>query len=145
MKRREVGALGLLITLWLGLGVPQSNAQNGEEIRNVVLMITDGTSLPTVSLARWYQRMLHPEMRHLNIDPYLCGTVITFCSDAPTGDSAPTTSCYVNGMPSNTGFVSTYPRDAGASNLVPVDTARQYAPLITLLEAARLERGMRTG
>ena len=56
MKRREVGALGLLITLWLGLGVPQSNAQNGEEIRNVVLMITDGTSLPTVSLARWYQR-----------------------------------------------------------------------------------------
>lgn len=145
MKRREVGALGLLITLWLGLGVPQSNAQNGEEIRNVVLMITDGTSLPTVSLARWYQRMLHPEMRHLNIDPYLCGTVITFCSDAPTGDSASTTSCYVNGMPSNTGFVSTYPRDAGASNLVPVDTARQYAPLITLLEAARLERGMRTG
>lgn len=114
-------------------------------VKNIILMISDGTSLATVSLARWYQRMLLPDSMHLAIDPYIGGTVITFCSNAPTGDSAPTACCYLTGQPSITGFIATYPYDDGPNNLVPVDNTRAYSPLATLFEAARLEQGKSTG
>ena len=75
--------------------------------KNVILLISDGTSLPAVSLARWYQRALNPQAQHLSLDPYLSGSVITYCSNAPIGDSAPTTSCYMTGVPSIDGFIAT--------------------------------------
>lgn len=114
-------------------------------VRNVILMIPDGTSPSAVSLARWYQRYLNTERQRLAIDPYICGTVLTYSSDAPIGDSAPTTSCYMTGMPSNTGFVATYPVSSGKADLVPVDPSRAYMPLATVLEAAKIMRGKKTG
>ncbi|MDR3245408.1 MAG: alkaline phosphatase, partial [Prevotellaceae bacterium] len=74
--------------------------------KNVILMIPDGTSWATVSSARWYQRYLEPGKTNLFLDPYLCGSVLTFSSNAPIGDSAPTTSCFMTGVPSRAGFVS---------------------------------------
>ena len=123
----------------------QSQTRQPRQVKNVILMISDGTSLSTVSLARWYQRMLLPDSLHLAIDPYTGATVITFCSNAPTGDSAPTACCYLTGMPSITGFIGTYPYDDGPNNLVPIDPALAYSPLATLFEAARLEQGKSTG
>ena len=114
-------------------------------VKNVILMISDGTSLPTVSLARWYQRYKNPERKNLHLDPYLCGTLHTYCSNAPIGDSAPTTSCYMMGMPSIAGFVATYPYSDGKDDLVPVDTTWSYRPITTLMEATRILQGKRTG
>lgn len=117
----------------------------GRQVKNVILMISDGTSLSTLSLARWMQLYRHPDRPRLNLDPYLCGTVRTSSSNAPIGDSAPTTSCYVTGQPSITGFVATRPYACPGADLFPVDTARAYQPALTLLEAARLRRGAATG
>lgn len=114
-------------------------------VKNVILMISDGTSLPTISLARWYQRYQHPELTHLHLDPYLCGSILTYCSNAPIGDSAPTTSCYMTGMPSIAGFVATYPYTAGEADIVPVDSTRAYRPMMTLMEATRIYQKKRTG
>ena len=113
-------------------------------VKNVILLITDGTSTSLLSCARWYQTYLDPTQTTLNIDPYVCGLVRTHSSDAPIGDSAPTTSCYVTGMPSQTGFVSTYPV-ATDHDLVPVDANRAYQPLATLLEAAKILQHKSTG
>ena len=113
-------------------------------IKNVILMIPDGTSTSLLSAARWYQTYLDSTQTTLNIDPYICGLVRTHSSDAPIGDSAPTTSCYVSGMPSQTGFVSTYPV-ATDHDLVPVDAARAYQPLATILEAAKIQQHKSTG
>ena len=113
-------------------------------IKNVILMIPDGTSTSLLSAARWYQTYLDSTNTTLNIDPYLCGLVRTHSSDAPIGDSAPTTSCYVSGMPSQTGFVSTYPV-ATDHDLVPVDATRAYQPLATVLEAAKILQHKSTG
>ena len=82
-------------------------AQN--EIKNFILMVPDGTSTAMLSVARWYQQYMDSTQSSLNIDPYICGLVTTFCSDAPIGDSAPTTSCYVTGQPSQKGYIATYP------------------------------------
>lgn len=117
----------------------------GREVKNVILMISDGTSLSTLSLARWMQFYADSTRPKLNIDPYLCGTVRTSSSDAPIGDSAPTTSCYMTGQPSVSGFVATCPPSRPGADLFPVDTARAYRPALTLLEAARLKRGAATG
>lgn len=113
-------------------------------IRNVIVMIPDGTSSSLLSIARWYQCYTQPDRTRLSIDPYWCGAVKTHSSDAPIGDSAPTTSCYMTGQPSQTGFVSTYPV-ATTHDLVPIEASRAYQPLATLLEVARVEQGKAAG
>ena len=136
MKRFVLYSL-LNITLLCAMAQPKP-------IKNVILMIPDGTSTSLLSAARWYQTYLDSTQTTLNIDPYVCGLVRTHSSDAPIGDSAPTTSCYVSGMPSQTGFVSTYPV-ATDHDLVPVDAARAYQPLATVLEAAKMLKHKSTG
>ena len=117
-------------------------AQN--EIKNLILMIPDGTSTAMLSVARWYQQYLDPTQTTLNIDPYICGLVTTFCSNAPIGDSAPTTSCYVTGQPSQRGYVATYPPKTD-NDLVPIDATRAYQPMATLFEAAKMLQNKAVG
>ena len=114
-------------------------------VKNVIVLIPDGCSLATISLARWYQWLQHPDRPALFIDPYVCGTVRTFSSNAPIGDSAPTTSCYMTGEPSRTGFVSTYPLADGDKDILWVDSTKAYQPMMTVLEASRLVYGKSTG
>jgi alkaline phosphatase len=133
------------------LNKQQTIQSTGEEdssvdsIRNIILMIPDGCSLATVSAARWYQWLLHPDQPFLAIDPYICGTVRTFSSNAPIGDSAPTTSCYMTGQPSRAGFVATYPPADSLNDIIPVNPQKAYQPLMTILEASRLLYGKSTG
>lgn len=113
-------------------------------VKNIIVMIPDGTSLSTLSLARWYQRYLAPSQQHLAIDELMCGSVITHSSDAPIGDSAPTTSCYMSGVVSQTGFISTYPV-ATDHDIVPVDKTMAYRPAVTLAEAGKWLLNKRVG
>lgn len=109
-----------------------------DSIRNVILMIPDGTSTSVLSLARWYKGFMSGQTdASLALDPYLCGLVKTFSSDAPIGDSAPTTSCYMTGMPSQASYNSMYPLKTD-HDLVPVDATKAYQPLVTAFEASRL-------
>lgn len=130
-------ALGLLLFIAL---LPANAANRGDvkPVKNLIVMIPDGASLATMSTARWLQWYTNPEKPNLNIDPYLCGTVRTHSSNAPIGDSAPTTSCYMTGYPSLTGYVSTYPVADPENDIYPMDPERAYQPLITVLEAAKL-------
>lgn len=116
-----------------------------QQVKNVIVMIPDGCSLATVSTARWYQWYNNHDKEFLNIDPYISGTVRTTCSNAPIGDSAPTTSCYMTGYPQLSGWVSTYPLSSGKDDIYPVDNSRAYQPLTTVLEAARMIHGKSTG
>ena len=113
--------------------------------KNVIVMIPDGTSIGVVSAARWYQIFNNPEAENLAIDPYFCGTVKTFSSNAPIGDSAPTTSAYMTGMPQQTGNVAIYPLVDKENDLVVVDSSMAYQPLSTILEASRIEQKKATG
>ena len=135
---------GISILLLVLFAVGSIAAQN-KEIKNVILLIPDGTSLPVVSAARWYQRYNHPEMTGLNIDPYICGTVLTYSSNAPIGDSAPTTSCYMTGYPSRAGFIAMYPPADSLNDIIPMDATKAYQPMMTVLEAARITQNKSTG
>lgn len=114
-------------------------------VKNVILLIPDGCSFSTVSAARWYQWLKNPDLPGLYIDPFMCGTVRTSSSNAPIGDSAPTTSCYMTGELSRTGFVSTYPPYGGENDIFETDSTRAYQPMMTVLEAVKLLYGKSTG
>lgn len=116
-----------------------------QKVKNVILLIPDGCSLATVSSARWYQWYNQKGEEFLNIDPYLSGTVRTTCSNAPIGDSAPTTSTYMTGYNSLAGWVATYPIADPANDIYPMDPEKAYQPLTTVLEASRMLYGKSTG
>lgn len=135
----------LLLLAVIFVPVKAQDVENVKPVKNVILLIPDGTSLGTVSMARWLQWYTNPDKPKLNLDPYLCGTVRTHSSNAPIGDSAPTTSCYMTGQPSRTGYVSTYPENDGDNDIYPTDPARAFQPLTTVLEAAKMTQGKSTG
>lgn len=145
MKRSTLSLLILLTILasvaLTMLFIPSSDGiEYGKvkQVKNIVVMIPDGTSLSTVSIARWLQFYNDPSQPKLNLDQYLCGTVSTFSSNAPIGDSAPTTSCYMTGYPSRTGHVSTHPVADPENDILPLDPNRAYQPLATILEGMKI-------
>ena len=77
----------LLLLSVIFMPVKAQDVENVKPVKNVILLIPDGTSLATVSMARWLQWYTNPDKPKLNIDPYLCGTVRTHSSNAPIGDS----------------------------------------------------------
>lgn len=114
-------------------------------LKNVILMIPDGTSAPVVTLSRWVKLgRKSVNGPGLNIDPWFCGFVKSYNSDSPIGDSAPTGSAYATGHLSQTGFVATYPPAHPGFDLFTPDPTRAWHPMLTVLEAARM-LGKRTG
>lgn len=114
-------------------------------VKNVIVMIPDGTSISVLTASRWLKSMDRPADGKLWLDPYLCGTVLTFCSNTPIGDSAPTTSCYMTGVPMRPGNVSIYAVADPENDLVPLNPEMAYQPLATVLEASRIRLGKSTG
>ncbi|MBD8349589.1 alkaline phosphatase [Dysgonomonas sp. HGC4] len=135
----------LILILSCGLVWSQQYHRPVKPVKNVIVMIPDGTSIGVVSAARWYQIYNKLGGENLNIDPYVCGTVKTFSSNAPIGDSAPTTSAYMTGMPQRTGNVAIYPVADPENDLVKVDPSMAYQPLVTILEAAKIQKKKAVG
>lgn len=144
MKHKKI-SLVLVMAFLLIFQVKAIDPKTVKPVKNIILMVSDGTSLSNLSLARWLQYYQDPSKPKLFLDPYLCGTVRTNCSDGPIGDSAPTTSCYVTGHASRAGYVSSYPPDQGEANIDPIDGTKAYGPMATLLEAAKQVYGKSTG
>ena len=119
-------------------------AQQVRPVKNVIVMIPDGTSIGVYSAARWY-KMYNKLGDALNVDPYITGTVTTFSSNAPIGDSAPTSSAYATGVLQQSGNVAIHPEADPGKDIYPVDTSRTYQPAVTILEASRIEKAKANG
>lgn len=113
--------------------------------KNIILMIPDGTSIGVVSAARWYKIYNKLGGDNLNLDPYICGAVKTFSSNAPIVDSAPATSAFMTGMPSRSGNVAIYPPADKENDLVDIDPTMAYQPLATVMEAIQIEQKKAVG
>lgn len=106
-------------------------------------MIPDGTSVGVYSASRWF-KFYNGMEDALNIDPYITGTVTTFSSNAPIGDSAPTGSTYATGVLQQTGNVAIHP-EVSDNDLFPVDASRTYQPAATILEASKIMKNKAVG
>jgi len=118
-------------------------AKEVKPVKNVIVMIPDGTSIGVYSASRWFKYYSNMGDR-LNIDPYLSGTVTTFSSHAPIGDSAPTGSAYATGIPQQTGNVSIYP-EVSNQDIFPVDGSRTWQPAATILEGIKIQKQKAVG
>lgn len=118
-------------------------AQEVKPVKNVIMMIPDGTSIGVYSAARWFKYYNGMENK-LHIDPYLSGTVSTFSSNAPIGDSAPTGSTYATGVLQQVGNVGIHPT-VSDNDLFPVDANRTYQPAANILEASRIVKNKAVG
>ena len=114
--------------------------------KNLIVMITDGTSSSLLATARWYHRYMSDSLEwKLNLDPWLCGFVQSRLSDAIIPDSAPAMSGYMTGVPSRAGNISIYPEPHPGQDVVPTDPARAYQPATTILEAAQVLKNKAVG
>lgn len=114
--------------------------------KNVIFMLTDGTSEGALAAARWYERYMTGDMSfNLALDQYICGLVQTHESDCPIACSAPGMSAYMTGVPGRIGNVSMYPLPHPEHDFYPVDPDRSGQPAATVLEAARYLKGKSTG
>lgn len=102
-------------------------------IDKIILMIPDGFSVEGMTLARWMND------GSLAWDPYICGLVRTYAADAPITDSAPASTAYATGHKSHTRFIGILPDRATMPGVPAVPPGRERAPLLTILEAARLQ------
>lgn len=119
-------------------------AKDIKPTKNVIVMIPDGTSLSVLSASRWL-KTYRGEESTLNVDKYLCGTVTTFSSNAPIGDSAPTISCYTTGIPQRAGNIAIYTVPDPNNDLVRLNPDSAYQPLATILEAMQITQAKSAG
>ena len=118
-------------------------AQEVRPVRNLIVMIPDGTSASVYSAARWF-KIFNGMGTSLNVDPFLSGTVTVSNSNTPVADSASAAGAFATGVLSQAGNVAIHP-PASEYDMFPVDASRAYQPAATILEAARIKRGMATG
>jgi alkaline phosphatase len=114
----------LIFLLVLRLLPVMSQNSDPSEIRNVILLIPDGTSADLITLSRWFNNN-----RPLAVDEIICGLVKTHSIDNRFPDSAPTSTAYATGVKSVSGYIG-------------VDSSG--SPQITVMELARL-KGLATG
>jgi len=136
----------LLLLLFISsVSAQQQYKKPVKPVKNVILMIPDGTSTSVLSIARWYQIYNKLGGDQLNLDPYLCGLVKTYSSNAPIPDSAPAMSAYMTGIPSRRGRISVYPNSSPEQDIIDLDPEMAYQPLVSILEAAKIEKKKATG
>lgn len=113
--------------------------------KNVIIMLTDGTSTSLLSTARWYKSYLEENISELNLDPYVCGLVKSYLSDAPIAGSAGAMSGYMTGIPQKSRAISIYPEPNPSQDIIDVDETMANQPLATVMEAAKIEKGKAIG
>ena len=130
----------------LALAAACTPADKVRPTKNVIFMLTDGTSEGALAAARWYQRYMSGDPTfNLTLDEYICGLIQTHESDGPISCSAPAMSAYMTGVLGRIGNVSVHPIPHPGEDVFPVDSARAGQPAATVLEAARLLKGKATG
>ena len=140
MKRFNV----VLLLLTASLIFPfTGKSEEVKPVKNVIVMIPDGTTIGVYSAARWFKHYNNLG-KGLNIDPYIKGTVTTFSSDNPIGDSAPTGSTYATGVIQQSGNIAIHPKST-ENDLFKTDPSRTYQPAATILEASKILQNKAVG
>ncbi|PKM52342.1 MAG: alkaline phosphatase [Firmicutes bacterium HGW-Firmicutes-7] len=102
-------------------------------IKNVIILVPDGTRMDSITLARWYNGG-----GPLAMDEFACGLVRTYNSDSPIADSAPAANAMATGFKSKTGFIGVLPDENSMPGLAPLAEGDKRRPVASVLEAAQL-------
>ena len=108
-------------------------------IKNVIMMIPDGCDETVQTVARWYKG------EDLQVDKMAIGAVKIHMADSIITDSASAATAFAEGIKTSNGFLGVGPDpETLLSVYSPEDMATPYAPVASVLEAAKLA-GKATG
>lgn len=137
-RRTGRSILTFLLTVALALTSCLSTAYAEKGAKNVIFLMTDGTSASSIALARWYKGS------PLALDTILTGAVRTYSAESVITDSAPGATAFATGHKSNSKFIGVLPDEVTTPGTDPVPAELKYKPVATVLEGARL-KGKATG
>jgi alkaline phosphatase len=100
--------------------------------KNVILLMTDGTSSTHITLTRWYKGA------PLALDSILVGGLRTYSSESIITDSAPAATAFATGYKSNSKFLGVLPEKTTVPGVAAIAAGYEYKPVATVLEGARL-------
>ncbi len=139
-------AAWLSLTLFLFTGCDRNNGEI-KPVKNVILLIPDGTSTSVLSVVRWFRECQNPQesTARLASDPYLCGLVRQACSDAPVAASPAAMTSFMTGYRVQNSNLSVYPAGNEGQDLFNVNADSTWQPLATVMEAAKILGHKSTG
>lgn len=139
MKKRIFALMMVMTLLVTSMTFTFAQEENKVTIKNVILLVPDGTRVDSITLARWYNGG-----GPLAMDELACGLVRTYNSDSPIADSAPSANAMSTGFKSKTGFIGVLPDENTMPGLKPLAKGDERRPVASVLEAAQLA-GKATG
>ena len=133
IKEKSVLILLIVMTLVIVTGSMVNDRQQMPEIKNVILMVPDGTSISHVTISRWYNGG-----EKLALDEIMSGFTRTYWKDGIITDSSAAATAYSTGIKTKSGCVGVLPHEDTENDL-------QYnKPIATIIEAAN-RAGLSTG
>ncbi|MED4905886.1 alkaline phosphatase [Parageobacillus thermoglucosidasius] len=112
--------------------------QKSKPIKNVIMMVMDGTSAGATTLARWYKGA------PLALDEMASGAVRTYSAESAITDSAPAATAMATGFKSNDKYIGILPSVVNSPGASPISKERAMKPVANVLEGAEL-MGKATG
>ncbi|WP_391557690.1 alkaline phosphatase [Robertmurraya sp.] len=109
-----------------------------EKAKNVIVLVMDGVSSSTTTLARWYKG------EPLAMDEILTGGVRTYSAESAITDSAPAGTALATGNKSNDKFVGVLPTTVTSPGIDQALAENPYKPVANVLEGAKIS-GKATG
>lgn len=129
---KKLVVIGVLISLVILFASAAAFAEE-KPAKNVIFLMTDGTSAAEIALARWYKGA------PLTLDGILVGAVRTYSAESVITDSAPAATAFATGHKSNSKFLGILPESTTVPGVAPTVGEEQYKPAATVLEGARLQ------
>ena len=147
MNCKTLYARILIATISLPLFLACCRQGEVKPVKNIILMIPDGTSTAVLALQRWYYEHLDPQecQASLSFDPYICGLVRNHCSNSPMPESSASMSAYMTGHLVQGPNLCVYPVSTPEKDLIKVNPDSALQPLATVMEAAGILRGKAIG
>ncbi|MES5955550.1 alkaline phosphatase [Bacillus fungorum] len=108
------------------------------QLKNVIIMVMDGTSSSATTLARLYKG------KPLALDEIVTGGVHTYSAESAITDSAPAATALATGNKSNSGYVGVLPSIVSSPGLKLIKEEDKLRPVANVLEGAK-RTGRATG
>lgn len=116
----------------------KDEAKEKDEVKNVIMLVMDGSSSSVSTLARWYKG------ENLALDNILTGGVRTYSAESAITDSGPAGTALATGNKSNSGYVGVLPSVVTTPGVEQVAEEDKVKPVANVLEGAKLA-GKATG
>ncbi|NPC93209.1 alkaline phosphatase [Bacillus sp. WMMC1349] len=101
------------------------------KVKNVIMMVMDGTSSTAATLARWYKG------KPLAMDNIISGGVRTYSAESAITDSAPAATAMASGHKSNSGYIGVLPSLVDSPGVDQIRKRDQFRPVANVLEGAK--------